>query len=222
MTLNDQQIETLHVFTRNAGVKYYDVQLELVDHLAANIEAQMDANPSLDFEEALKEVYATFGKDGFKKIIKEKKKQVGKRSNALFLIELKQFFTFPKIIISITIFLALLFVAPFLSDDNRYYLIVVTGLLISAYHVYTELTTRKKKMKKALSLSAVIPGGIWVVVLVNNYASFSWADQVSRHNLPSVIFSVSVVCLVLIQVALGNIYYKMIRQAEEHYPAAFS
>ena len=42
MTLNDQQIETLHVFTRNAGVKYYDVQQELVDHLAANIEAQMD------------------------------------------------------------------------------------------------------------------------------------------------------------------------------------
>lgn len=40
MKLSTEQIDYLYQFTRNHYVEYYDLQTELVDHLANAIEAQ--------------------------------------------------------------------------------------------------------------------------------------------------------------------------------------
>ncbi|MDR6968723.1 hypothetical protein J2X31_002749 [Flavobacterium arsenatis] len=53
MKLNEQQIEQLYTFTRQHFVEWYDLQSELVDHLANAIEAEWHKNPKLTFEEAL-------------------------------------------------------------------------------------------------------------------------------------------------------------------------
>ena len=53
MKLSAEQIERLYQFTRQHYVEYYDLQTELVDHLANAIEEQWQQNPKLSFEEAL-------------------------------------------------------------------------------------------------------------------------------------------------------------------------
>lgn len=65
MQLNQKQIENLFEFVEEKGVKYYDVQHEIVDHLATSIESEMMENENTSFEEALHKVYSKFPITGF-------------------------------------------------------------------------------------------------------------------------------------------------------------
>src|SRR5665811_1137710 len=51
--LTPEQIENLFELCEFHNVRYYDVQIELVDHLASSIEALWETNPELPFEEAV-------------------------------------------------------------------------------------------------------------------------------------------------------------------------
>ena len=61
MKLTPQQIEQLYQFTRQHFVEWYDLQTELVDHLANSIETQWQENPKISFEDALKVEFKKFG-----------------------------------------------------------------------------------------------------------------------------------------------------------------
>ncbi len=65
MQLNQKQIEKLFVFVEKKGVKYYDVQHEIVDHLATSIESIMMESKSISFDQALYTVYSDYPITGF-------------------------------------------------------------------------------------------------------------------------------------------------------------
>ncbi len=107
MMLTNQQIEQLFIFCKKHYVEYYDVQVELVDHLANAIEEKMAVEPALTFEEALQTVYNGFGIHGFAPLVKEKEK-AAKRFNQklvrkLFLEQLR----WPKIFVALAVFAAI-------------------------------------------------------------------------------------------------------------------
>ena len=58
--LSIDQIVHLFTFTRQHYVEYFDVQSELVDHLANAIETEWQANPKLPFDEALNKEFKKF------------------------------------------------------------------------------------------------------------------------------------------------------------------
>ncbi|WP_235299495.1 hypothetical protein [Portibacter marinus] len=78
MKLSKWQILHLKRFLRHHYVKYEDVQLELIDHLASAIEEKMEEDQSVSFEQALNQVYKNFGTLGFSQIVKEKEKAMQK------------------------------------------------------------------------------------------------------------------------------------------------
>lgn len=98
MKLNAEQVERLYAFTRQHYVEYYDLQTELVDHLANAIEEQWIENPKLSFEEALKIEFKKFGVFGFMEVVEKRQVALNKKYNKLVLNELKVFFSVPKII----------------------------------------------------------------------------------------------------------------------------
>lgn len=98
MTLSAVQIEKLYAFTRQHYVEYYDLQTELVDHLANAIEAQWEANPKLTFEEALQMEFKKFGVFGFMDVVDKRRGALNTKYNKLVLQHLKTFFSIPKII----------------------------------------------------------------------------------------------------------------------------
>jgi hypothetical protein len=49
MKLSTQQIDQLYTFTRQHFVEWYDLQSELVDHLANAIEQEWKQNPNRTF-----------------------------------------------------------------------------------------------------------------------------------------------------------------------------
>ncbi|PIE98900.1 MAG: hypothetical protein CR961_01445 [Polaribacter sp.] len=72
MKLTAEQIQDLYKFTRQHYVEHYDVQTELVDHLANDIEQICKEKPSLTFTEARDISFKKFGVFGFMEVVEQK------------------------------------------------------------------------------------------------------------------------------------------------------
>ena len=106
MKLSDSQIEELYVFTRQHFVECYDVQTELVDHLANDIEVILEQQPKLTFTQARDSSFKKFGVFGFMDVVAEKSNQMSKKYWKMVWVIFKEFFRVPQIIITSTIFIA--------------------------------------------------------------------------------------------------------------------
>ena len=105
--ITEEQIQHLHHFCVKHYVRFYDLQLELVDHLANAIEQKMDENPKLNFEQALDEVYKGFGIFGFSRIVSERDLALRKKYQKSFWKYFLPYFSPPRLALTFLIFLAL-------------------------------------------------------------------------------------------------------------------
>ena len=98
MKINTLQIDRLYQFTRQHYVEYYDLQTELVDHLANAIEEQWHENPKISFEEALQKEFKKFGVFGFMDVVEKRQAAMNKKYNKIVWNHFKTFFKLPQII----------------------------------------------------------------------------------------------------------------------------
>jgi hypothetical protein len=103
MKLTPEQIDRLYQFTRQHYVEYYDLQTELVDHLANAIEAQWQENPKISFEDALQKEFKKFGVFGFMDVVEKRQAALNRKYNGIIWKHFKAFFTIPKIILTTTL-----------------------------------------------------------------------------------------------------------------------
>jgi hypothetical protein len=61
MKLTKQQIENLYQFTRQHYVVHFDLQTELVDHMANVIKTIWETNPGLSFKDTRDKTFKIFG-----------------------------------------------------------------------------------------------------------------------------------------------------------------
>lgn len=71
-----KEVEKLFEFTKEHYVEYYDLQIELVDHLACAIEEKWEKDDTISFEKALKDVFKKFGISGFSYLVNERKRKL--------------------------------------------------------------------------------------------------------------------------------------------------
>ena len=98
MKLNEQQIEKLYLFTRQHFVEFYDLQTELVDHLANAIEAQLQLVPNRTFDVALQIEFKKFGVFGFMEVVEKRQAALNKKYAKIVWSHFKKFFRLPQII----------------------------------------------------------------------------------------------------------------------------
>jgi hypothetical protein len=108
-------------------VEYYDLQTELVDHLAQGIEAQWKENPELDFEDALQKEFKKFGIFGFSDVIEKRQAAMSKRYNTFIWRHFKEYFRLPKIIFTILTVLCVYFVLSIAGQFK--WLVLITFLM---------------------------------------------------------------------------------------------
>jgi hypothetical protein len=152
MKLSQDQIQQLYKFTRSHYVEHYDLQTELVDHLAHGIEQLQEENPSLSFQEALNLEFKKFGVFGFHDVIKERKNAVGKKYRALLWRFFKEWFQFPKIIKTIAAIFAIFGVMTLLNNSEFKPEIILTVLVsfmvVSLIYLFRTRKDREFKMVK--------------------------------------------------------------------------
>nr|WP_322625465.1 hypothetical protein [uncultured Flavobacterium sp.] len=106
-TLTADQITALYTFTRQHFVEHYDLQTELVDHLANAIEQRWATDPAVSFDDALKAEFKKFGVFGFSDVVEQKGKALGRRYLKLKWGYFREFFTLPKVLLTLALVLAM-------------------------------------------------------------------------------------------------------------------
>lgn len=148
MKLSQTQIQELYNFTRRRRVEFYDLQTELVDHLANGIEKQWMDDSELSFTEALKIEFSKFGHFGFGSILKSRKKAMNKKYNRIIYNEYRRYFSWPKIIkivVASAVFLTLIRLLPL---QYKWMIVSVGVIPFVSYLIYVAYKKQKAYKNK--------------------------------------------------------------------------
>ncbi|MBZ4189210.1 hypothetical protein [Niabella beijingensis] len=226
MTTNEQLLK-LDQFCVRRGVDYYDLRQELVDHMAEGIEEQLRVNPDLSFEDALKRMYRSFGRYGFSEIVEERYNFIRKAAKKLEFRLFKNFFSFPKILLTI---LLLLLVYPLLHSHKIaphllyicYCLLMATGSTI--YYLFIRVRFRSPQ-KQLLSLKAVSLSSLWKVLFLLPHLYYNLAVFILKTPILALWFDLLIACcsvaLLLFFFAKYIAYKAIYENARFNYPFAF-
>jgi len=131
-----EQVDEIIAFCEAKGVTYYDVQVELVDHIADCIEALQKSNSALPFSDALDLAGKQFGNEEFTAIVKSKKRLIEKRMSRLIEKEFLSFFTIPRILITLLL-LGISLTVPYLINISLWMILflMILGLIIGWIHI---------------------------------------------------------------------------------------
>lgn len=144
MKITEHQIERLYTFTRKHFVEWYDVQTELVDHLANGIENQWKDNSNITFDEALNKEFKKFGVFGFSELVEQKINALQKHYRKEIWHELKNYFKLPKIMI--TLFgVWVLFKMLKWFENIEYAVISIMLAIVCFYFLYLLKETKRIK-----------------------------------------------------------------------------
>ena len=230
--LTEEQINRLYKFCVQHYVRYYDVQIELVDHLANAIEAKMEADKKLDFESALRSVYAGFGVMGFSKIITEKtaavSKQIWKNNWKYF----REYFTIPKIAFTMLLFCMFAFLY-FQANTHTVKIFIATifvcFMLVAVVQAVVTLRARKKPKKELLCLHDVsvfqsFGLAAQLPVFLNFFLGRSnrdLSDAIVSSPVYYFLFAGIFIVLLLLSFASFKTYKTIQENARKNYPLAF-
>jgi len=167
MKLTQEQIDQLYLFTRQHYVEYYDLQTELVDHLANSIEEQLQENPKLSFETALNIEFKKFGIFGFMDVVEKRQKALNKKYNKMVISHLKLFFTVPKVLG--TLFSTCILYFSLVHSQSAK--VIISGIMLFIFVLFAiGLNILAKKKKK----EALKTGKNWMLYeIIFGYSSIT-------------------------------------------------
>ena len=73
MKLTYQQIEYVSNYIKSFDIKWYELQVELTDHMVTSMEEIWEKEPELTFHQVKYRAEQTFGRNYFKKVEKERR-----------------------------------------------------------------------------------------------------------------------------------------------------
>ena len=218
--VNAEQIDRLYTFTRQHFVEYYDLQTELVDHLANAIETLWQTKPQLTFDEALQIEFKKFGVYGFSDVVAERQKALGKRYMKLMARYFKDFFKLPRIILTIALFAVTYKLFEFFPPAYIPVILILEGF--SFYRVI--------KLKKIYKLKTAATGKRWLLEEMiyrggSAMAVAGMAIQFMHFSLKDNMHQIFIVFMALVFVlSLLHSYialYIIPAKAQEHLSAAY-
>lgn len=182
MELTKEQIQNLYKFTRQHFVVHYDVQTELVDHLANDIEQKWLENSKLTFKEARDLSFKKFGVFGFMEVVEQKQKAMHKRYWKILWRFAKQWFSLPKIIITGIVFMVFYTVFQIQYAEEVILVTLSSLLLLDFYFLFKirHFRKRKKQQKEKIYLLESMIGdtrnGLSAMMIVNIFNLINLSD----------------------------------------------
>ncbi len=179
MKITETQIEELYKFTREHFVYHYDVQTELVDHLANDIEQIWEAQPKLTFREARDISFKKFGVFGFMDVVEQKQKAMNKRYWKILLRFVKEWFTLPKVILTSLIFMLFFTVLQSKYSEEIIIASIFILVIVDLYYFFKSRGKKKKQQAKIFLLESMIGetrNGFSVLVFINIFNIINLSD----------------------------------------------
>jgi len=161
--ITSEQVQYLFTFVEKKRVRYYDMQVELVDHLACSIEELWIDNPDLPFEQALQRIYKRFGITGFSKVLQEKRKAVEKQTWRWIGQFLLSWVKFPKVFLTVAILFSMTQILAWTRNPAMVAQIILLSTVVLAFvallYNWYQRGLHKKRKKLLFVEAAMSPFG---------------------------------------------------------------
>jgi hypothetical protein len=221
--LTKEQIDHLFDFCEAQGVKYYDVQVELVDHLANAIEKELAEHPDWPFQKALDVVFVSFGHENFKPLVREKQKAIQAYSLRLWWALFREQLRWPAMWAVFGLFLFGYRLLSMRYQDLSFNICITSGIFI-LFVIYFE-NYRLKRLEKRKGKSFLVtnltglPALLAYLNIAIGYAKLRIPGHVTGLHIllaGTVNFAYFLVCVA---------YYRTVKQQERQvkhdYPEIF-
>lgn len=188
MQLTKEQIQNLYNFVAYKHVEWYELQTELVDHLANDIETIWKTEPKLSFIRARNKAYLKFGVCGFAGVVEQKERTLYKKYWLQIWHEFKSYFKLPKIILTLFLTAIIYSLFNFVENKNLFVRVVfsITLLIPFVLAVYNIILVRlrQRKTKKKWMFEHIIysyGGLIYLLIQIPSFIfseySINWSFQ---------------------------------------------
>ena len=227
-TITTEENQYLFEFCRKHYVYHYDLQVELVDHLASAIEEQWESDSELSFENALLSAFRKFGIHGFSKIKEQKQKELRRKYNRLQWKFLLEFFSWPKIMLTVSFTLVLSALFKFVENDLWVILFYFGAIFIFLIYYYYRIYPKNYKIgkingKKFMLLEQLQGAQFLTLLFIQipiQIPNFWNITKFSSMKSSLVIFAVSLLILVFTIALYGQLFYVQ-DKIKEHFSQQF-
>lgn len=168
--LTEKEIQKLFDFTRKHYVEYYDLQLELVDHLACGIEEQWRIDDAVSFEDALNIEFKKFGIFGFSDIVNYRKLELQKKYKNVIYIAILDHLKKKEYIGLMLLFSIFYFLFTLLDAEITFIVAIILFYSIGIFQLI-RLNKNYKLKTKELGIKLVL-----VETIYKNFISISAAS----------------------------------------------
>jgi len=220
MKLSKDQIQYIDDYIAAAGVEWYDVRTELVDHFANILEGQIKDDPNLHLKKELTKIHKQFNNNGFKELINTKTKEVERKYFKSVSKYLLSFFTIPKIILTIFSFYALVRIMNSFNNIEFFFNILYGFLmLIAAQFVLRKHYSDKKKGEKFLTLDRGRKfNRFFFLFLLFNSVTILRTDHSFENQLYNYVQLFVFVVMILFYISIEVIYFYSKKEIKHQYP----
>ncbi|NCT94945.1 MAG: hypothetical protein GXC72_11000 [Chitinophagaceae bacterium] len=231
--LTKSQIDQLFVFCEKHRVLHYDLQVEIVDHLANAIEERMANTPSLDFDTALKQVHDGFGPLGLRNMTAGREQAMEKRYRFMKWQLFKSYFSLPKFAFT-CLLLALVVSMPafFRQDQLSWVLLVFFGLTALWYLRFHWAVYQRYRKQQRLPLlmthssylyfsPALLAFGFQILNGALKYSGYA-AEGLQMSMVQYYLCSIVCVFYILFAQIRWEMWHIVHQKAREMYPLAFA
>lgn len=212
------------------GVQYYDVQLELIDHVATGIEYELIESNGANFNTLLQQHIDSWKKE-WPFIVKAKSKQLQKKYYAMWKAAFVAFFSIPKIML--TLLLVIISYWAIHAQNNQQFVNAALHILnlINCLYAFGNgkiigYNQQQKKqpllslvcLRKLSAITLIIPIFYLVLVLLNLVYD-------NHPPVPAVVYTLAISLFpiaVLAALAWRSVNISANQKIREQYAAAFS
>ncbi|MBQ4820120.1 hypothetical protein [Aquimarina sp. MMG016] len=218
MKLEKDHINKLYQIIKSNGVKYYDVQTELVDHFATALEEEN----MLSFEDKIQNIIQDFGgRQGLKSMVWEKKKILIKRFLKMYFMSLKEYFSLPKILLTLAIFVGLEYSFRTIAMDSDIYSAIaqLLNVLVIFQGIYGGNSYLKKLHNKGYEF-LMIKSQDYIHLMLSIPVFLLFFITIMYKNFTnSIVFSLIITTSMIMLLAYSNIKKYLIKKVLEEYPS---
>ena len=227
--LTNEQIDQLFTFCEKHHVHHYDVQAELVDHLANAVEERMVKDENLSFESALAVVHAAFGVLGFAGIVNARSRSLSSRYRKLKKQLFFSYFTWPKAAMTACLFLFLMLPLKFFTNNQLSIFIQVIIWFLFGFEVFVGIKNIRhlKKQNRKLLFTETAYFESWITIfIITLLVGNDYLDFFSNKTSTAVVITYGVNMFIYMLLFLSILAWREMNQqvyltARKKYPEVF-
>ena len=163
MKLTTEQIECISDYSESKDIKWYELQVELTDHMITSMEEFWKQNPELTFDQVKDNTFKKFTKPELKAIEKERKQVLVEEFHKEQRNMVGNYLTFPKIVVCILLVFISFTLSFYYENPFNYVAVLVGSLYILAIPMICLFyKNRKIQGKRFLANETLQP---WLVLM---------------------------------------------------------